>query len=290
MRRVVCVCVPVPVVFFHAGIVFFFILFFLFHSQQRIPQIWAAGVIRLSHILLHHQSLDMTTDWWWFQRLRVMTALSPYLWSHFAICLSSPFPSHHPAWQFKVKLSSAAARNIREPLTNQEWLTSTGRNAAVERDASCAISAQPLQSKRDISKVCFSFYPKATRYFLISLGRSIEAFWFNHPSLMSLGGCLTFELCRKPKSMTARWSITNRARRYHTSSRLGLVWAISCVRKTEKLREIFDCTETTRNIHKATFRDEEEEEGETQASPIEWWPSVWAWCWGADQDLFLRDQ
>lgn len=118
------------------GSFFILNLFFLFHSQQRIPQIWAAGVIGLSHILLHHQSLDMTTDWWWFQRLRVMTALSPYLWSHFAICLSSPFPSHHPAWQFKVKLSSAAARNIREPLTNQEWLTSTGRNAAVQRDAS----------------------------------------------------------------------------------------------------------------------------------------------------------
>lgn len=67
----------------------FFCLFFVALTFSRF--LWAAGVIGLSHILLH-QSLNMTTDWWWFQRLRVMTVLSPSLWSHFAICLFSPFP------------------------------------------------------------------------------------------------------------------------------------------------------------------------------------------------------
>lgn len=71
--------------------IFWLCFLLLQHSQQQIPPIWAAAVIGLSHILLH-QSLNMTTGWWWFQRLRVMTALSPSLWSHFAICLFSPFP------------------------------------------------------------------------------------------------------------------------------------------------------------------------------------------------------
>lgn len=71
--------------------IFWFCFLLLQHSQQQIPPIWAAAVIGLSHILLH-QSLNMTTGWWWFQWLMVMTALSPSLWSHFAICLFSPFP------------------------------------------------------------------------------------------------------------------------------------------------------------------------------------------------------
>lgn len=61
---------------------------FNIHSSIRT---WAAAVIGLSHVLLP-QSLNMTADWWWFQRLRVMTTLSLFMISFCNLSfLSLPF-------------------------------------------------------------------------------------------------------------------------------------------------------------------------------------------------------
>lgn len=58
----------------------------------------------------------MTTDWWWFQRLRVMTALSLSLWSHFAICLLSPM-----AFFSLLSLVPSSERNSTIPLISASW-------------------------------------------------------------------------------------------------------------------------------------------------------------------------
>lgn len=58
--------------------------------------IWGTGGFRPSHRLPHH-SLNMTRVWWLSQQLRVMTEISPPLWSHLEFRLFSPLPFFSPS-------------------------------------------------------------------------------------------------------------------------------------------------------------------------------------------------